>query len=499
MTLKHTFSNKPNPKYNEQQIKLKTITAQKLKDASSHINRADAVNNAMLLDAQEVLTNNLRATRIDLKKLLAQPKILQEIHITSDKKWKMYHEYIGEVCGRTRYKPVEEFSVDIKLPYSKMAKKILPNGQVEYDEDDQPVMVEVNTKEAIRSAEKEALADLRDYRQKSREVPFIEKTYDIPGLPIKPKYKVYAGNGNGGPKTEYVYKDLWRGTSLSVVKPEQTDNYFIHMEGGTFLKLQEASKTRKVFEPKKPLTDTNHVGVEIEFISKMDKFAVATALCAQNVQDFVCLKDDGSLRPEDDYEHCHELTVCAPEQLIVEVLRRILLALNKDDMSKVNNKCGLHVHLDMRNRDKHLAFYNLSKAQHILYAMNPRSRTDGTKSDGRKDTLYSKKISTADFEEARREVGSERYCGINLQALAKYNTIEIRIHSGSTNFEKISNWVTILMNIVNMKERVEAAANKAETFCTYYGLKPEMVEYINKRIALFRDKSGQHITLDEAC
>src|SRR5574343_176500 len=171
----------------------------------------------------------------------------------------------------------------------------------------------------------------------------------------------------------------------------------------------------------------------------------------------------------------------APEQLVHEVIKRMLRAINKDCKSKVGARCGFHVHLDMRSRDKHHVFHNLSKAQHILYAMNPRSRLDGTNAKGKKDTNWSKKINHSDFDEAMAYLGGSsesRYHGINLLALNKHQTIEVRIHSGTTNEEKVSNWVRILTTIANMSTRVETEAHKAETFCEYYGLDESMCTYI---------------------
>ena len=508
MTLKHSFNTKPNPKYNAGKIKKAMEVQAKLNRML--ISKAEGQQHAYINNVKEALDENLRAARNELKKQLMQPKVLQEVKITSQKKWIMYPEDTSDETGRTSYGKPKEFSVDVTVPYSRFIVKKDEDGDTVFDENDEPVMIETNMREAIRDAQATALKELKDYRKASREVAFIEKEFNIPGLPTKPKYKVYIGAGNGGPEVTYTYSDKWRGTKATITKPEQKDNYFIHMEGGTFLKLQEAAKTRKVFESKKPMTNEHHVGIEIEFVSKYDKFQLATELCKENVQDFVCLKDDGSIRfvdkngkitdrATDEFKYKHELTVCAPEVLIHEVIRRILKAVNKDGGSKVGGRCGLHVHLDMRNRDKKLAFYNLSKAQRILYAMNPRSRIDGSSMDNSSpgSERYSKKIDTADFDSALANYGGDRYHGINLNALSKYNTIEIRIHTGSTNEEKISQWVRILTSIVNLTEKVSAEAHKPETFCEYYNLDAMTLEYIKTRVAKFRDKEGNHINVYE--
>ena len=194
------------------------------------------------------------------------------------------------------------------------------------------------------------------------------------------------------------------------------------------------------------------------------------------------------------------------------VLERVMKAINTDKGSKVNWRCGLHVHLDMRNRNKELAFHNFVKAQRIMFAMNPRSRLDGTRADGRKDEVYSRRFDTTDWEEAIKEsiaygekmarekhngVDYSRYFGVNPRAFERHKTIEIRIHSGSTNFEKINNWVNILVAIVNKTNKVNTEYAKPETFCENFGLNETMLNYIKERINKFKDKDGKHITVEE--
>lgn len=460
MSLKYKLITKQNEAFDKETL----LYYQKLNNKLREINKItpkEERESAELADVYTRVKNYVNVSRKKVQNILDQPEFLKEIHITSERSWPMYPEYIGEECGRTRYHPKKDYRVDVLVPYNRKDIKI---------------------KEVVKQAEESAMAELKAYRKARQEVAFIEKEYVSKSLaalnlPIKPKYKVYAGGGFG----------------------EGTNNYFIHLKGGTFLELNKVSKMRKIFEYKKPLTDAPHVGVEIEFVSKYDKYRLAQLLMDQSVQDFVYLTDDGSLRADGEYKYTHELAILAPEAMIHMVLERVLKAINFEDGSKVMNRCGLHVHLDMRSRDKGRCFYNLTKAQRILFAMNPRSRTDGVQADGRKDTAYSKRIDLNDLDQALRtqSQNGDRYYGINTLALPKHNTIEIRIHSGSTNFKKISNWVKILTSIVNTSERVDVEAAKPETFCNYYGLDVEMLEYIKERIAKFKDKSGKHITIDE--
>ena len=334
-------------------------------------------------------------------------------------------------------------------------------------------------KEQIKEARENAIGVIRAKRAKRKQVPFITKEFAVKNMPFRATYDVYAGGGCGG-------------------ENGPSTKYFIHMKKGEILRLNDAAKLRKIFEPKVPKTKLPHVGIEIEFICKSDKFELASLLAKNGVADYVELKNDGSLRAEEKegYKHCHELCVLAPEVAIHEVLKQVIKSLEEAG-SKVNGRCGLHVHLDMRHRDKDKVFNNLILSQNILYAMNPRSRLDGTKSDGKRDEAYSKRITHADFNTAMANLGGGKYWGINPLTYDRLRTLEVRLHSGSTNFTKISNWIKILTNIANDTTKYKKDVETPEEFCDRLHLNDEMLAYIKERISKFKDKTGKHVTVDE--
>jgi hypothetical protein len=484
MTLKYKVKTVTNYNFNQNKINQKLLTINKIKGCGDllKIQEDSETEDTDLLVAAQKLQQCLRNARKKLNVQLAISKNKKVIHITADREWKLFNQFIDDSSGLTKYNGVKSYQVDVEL---------------EYDRNKQQ-----GIKDLVVEKQNEALAELREHRKQLKDIQYQERTFSVDGLPVSPKYKVYVGGGKGGQGRDAIYKDVLRGTEYKYYIPEISDNHFIHMEGGTFLELQQAKNLRKIFERKVPLTDAKHVGVEIEFVSKLDKYDLAKELQAENVQDFVCLVDDGSIRKVPGFEYAHELTIIAPEAMIHLVLQRALKAINKNGSSRVGGRCGLHVHLDMRHRDRSVVYHNLFKAQRILYAMNPRSRLDGIDSNGIKDTVYSKKVEWEDFDTAWAALNggtsNSRYNGINLLALNKHQTIEIRIHSGSTNFEKISNWVKILTTIANMNVKVDTEAHKAETFCQYYGLDNELLEYIKQRITKFKDQNGKHITVEEA-
>lgn len=483
MALKYKLTSVPNKKYDKEHMNYLRKVISALKGVNT-VKPPEESCKGLLGDVAEI-TETTTSFRQVLKELESVPPELQQLHVTSDRSWSMYPEVVDDETGCTKYEKKTEFKVDIKLDYNRH--------------------IGVRIKDTVKEIQDSAMQELKDYRKQSKAIAYIEKDYTserLKGLPIRPKYKVYAGSGFGGPGGEVRYKDTWRGTDIKTVIPEGNSNYNIHMEGGTFLELNKLTKVRRVFEAKKPKTNANHVGIEIEFISKYDKDKLALFLMEENVQEYVHLLDDGSLRKEKDYPFMHEITILAPEQLIYVILESVLKAINRDNGSKVNARCGIHVHLDMRTRDKTMSFHNLQKAQRIMYSMNPRQRLDGTSADGSKGEIYSKRVEVSDINQMINNIAGgnnrhDRYYGINVLALEKHKTLEIRIHSGSLNYTKISNWVKILTSVVNTTTYVETEAAKAETFCQYYNLDNTMVGYINERMAKFKDKNGKHISVDE--
>lgn len=149
----------------------------------------------------------------------------------------------------------------------------------------------------------------------------------------------------------------------------------------------------------------------------------------------------------------------------------------KDLGCMVNKSCGLHVHLDMREYDRMPSAVSkrLETALPILKDMMPASRNN--------DNQY-----------CRYDVGSKnssRYARINDQdAFEKYKTIEIRMHSGSINFVKISNWIKLLRSIAYSNKRglsmVDELTGKPFVTIQNYATKLEwpidLTQYVINRI-----------------
>lgn len=134
----------------------------------------------------------------------------------------------------------------------------------------------------------------------------------------------------------------------------------------------------------------------------------------------------------------------------------------------VNNKCGLHVHLDARNMSDSyakLVSKRLGRALPVLkWIVHP----------SRQNNHYCKMM-VGPFNKNR----NDRRYAINPQAYFKHGTLEVRLHGGSTNAGKIKNWIELL--------RFIAATPIPKTLATFQDLidlgTPEhLIEYADKRI-----------------
>lgn len=250
----------------------------------------------------------------------------------------------------------------------------------------------------------------------------------------------------------------------------------------------------------KPFSDANHIGVEIEFISKISKRMLAEIIMNKHpeISEFIVLKEDGSIECENDAQcsscegngtimlecdDCNgqgkfkdddgemhvcdscggdgyhtvdcsdcdgsgyieggetdcEAVICAPENKIKGVLKKLLTIINEDAEGYVNKSCGLHVHLDMRNRNVSKSYRRLFHNKEFLFKMLPDSRLF--------ENRYCQPNEHSSFiSEKKRE---DRYLHFNPTAYDKYRTLEIRMHTGTINYNKITNWIDLLVSVVD--------------------------------------------------
>jgi hypothetical protein len=146
---------------------------------------------------------------------------------------------------------------------------------------------------------------------------------------------------------------------------------------------------------------------------------------------------------------------------VCEVLKRL--------NAKINKSCGLHVHIGCGDLSltqvKNLIFNYATLEQHIDAAM-PESRRSNSYCKSISPIIETKKAAINRASETNVLVSTvcpQRYYKVNLQSLTRQQTIEFRQHSGSIEFDKISNWVLFCSRLVGISEIKRV--NSFEEFC----------------------------------
>lgn len=154
----------------------------------------------------------------------------------------------------------------------------------------------------------------------------------------------------------------------------------------------------------------------------------------------------------------------------MEQLRKACEAL-KEAGAKVDRRCGLHVHHDINDYNaKQIAniFAIYIKLETTIDTLVPNSRRAnnntfcGSLFAGTTQQNILNKLKEVNSLEDIKNIWHTRYVKVNFQSYVKYGTIEFRQHSGSTEFDKIYNWILLTQQIVDMAATPIQKTYKAE-------------------------------------
>lgn len=125
---------------------------------------------------------------------------------------------------------------------------------------------------------------------------------------------------------------------------------------------------------------------------------------------------------------------------------------------KVNDSCGLHVHMDAAdftmNTWKNLAL-SYKNIENVIDAFMPNSRRDNYYCKSLSNISNRRILEAGTINELQAAFGNDRYHKVNLQAYSRHRTVEFRQHSGSTNFTKMSNWVLFLGRMITFAQQAK--------------------------------------------
>jgi len=226
-------------------------------------------------------------------------------------------------------------------------------------------------------------------------------------------------------------RDLKRYTQNVRVKP----NYWM------FRQLEDA------YRDKRPQTTDKYIGIEIEcLIPNNWKYEIELL----PYRKYLSIASDGSIN-EDEMESEEddngndirwtgkEFRILAKESELFEIIEQVTKILNRNN-AQINNSCGLHVHFDMREttlEERQEVYGKLYHSLSLLKTIVPHNRLKNQ---------YCR-INTENVP----AYDGERYKAINPAAYERHKTFEVRLFNGTTNAEKIINWVKLLQGIIKGK------------------------------------------------
>lgn len=129
--------------------------------------------------------------------------------------------------------------------------------------------------------------------------------------------------------------------------------------------------------------------------------------------------------------------------------------------AKVNDTCGLHVHMDAAEFDL-ATWKNL-----ILTYKRLEGVIDNFMPHSRRNNHYCKALTaiTENSIKHARNIGElraaffhNRYHKVNLEAYTRHRTVEFRQHGGSTNFTKMSAWIHFLAKMITFAKQGKVQA-----------------------------------------
>lgn len=229
------------------------------------------------------------------------------------------------------------------------------------------------------------------------------------------------------------------------------------------------------------------VGVEIEF----------TTPTLPKLREWGHLKYDGSIR-SDKSHHLREFASFAFNgDLLLNMIDKVSRELYRVK-AEVNKSCGLHVHLDMQQstdaqQQNICAWWQIFEP--VFFAICSPSR--------RQNQFANSTIAITD-----RTWRRERYYALNISALGRHGTYEIRLHQGSVNGEKIKSWILVLLSFFEIfgevpsstkrLTRVQNFSDRQKLLFFYHSLNLplKLRKYVIKRIREFEHEENAQPVLN---
>jgi len=330
---------------------------------------------------------------------------------------------------------------------------------------------------------KNAVEELRNYVRRLREVTKIapNKTYSVavarPGV-IATAYS-HTSALDALKRAKNVLHER-RNARARIMKDDRGRVGGAHVDGGWFWGQIREKKRKIVNNEKRPQDNSRYIGVEIECFMKCSREEFALHVVDAFLEKNISLISDSSINGFPSGFQPLEVRVFSKQEEIYDVIDRTCKTL-KITEANANKSCGLHVHIDCRNRDVNAVYSRLVGALPLFAAMVPKDRVEGR---------YCRLNSNRTFP----AYGDDRYQAINPEAYRKYKTLEVRLHSGTTNPAKINNWIRLIMAFVEGPDFKELP-DRLGKIAKKWNLSDDLRNYIARRIRKFHPENPPFVTI----
>lgn len=286
-------------------------------------------------------------------------------------------------------------------------------------------------------------------------------------------FKMVEDDALRGVRAKMKYKPekvVWQ-SMIVANRMGNDDTGYVFFDDSSILKAHVKKNMKMLLEGKTPAAPRRYVGIELEFCAPIKEEKLAVLLFQNGIHKFAQLKEDGSLRPKEK-ESSFELALLLEESTYKKNLKAVTKILHDIKAVAKDRRCGLHVHLDMRRRNKDLVYNNLVACQYaLLSVVNPE----------RYDNEFCRVVSNRKFPTEFTGERVERYKTINAAAYYKYRTLEVRMHEGSVSFDEISHWVDLLLKVTNYPKLLKNDILKLPLLKTRLKLKKKLYNYALER------------------
>ncbi len=330
----------------------------------------------------------------------------------------------------------------------------------------------------LEGEKKEELREFRKEKEKSEyEVKLIHKRSGV--------FKLFDVDNKNFFKDKVVFKAMVNELLEEVCKTRkerQIDkvehkNFFgAHYQkvGGVLTKAGQINTIGKTANYNDPLTkktpiskSKRYIGVELEFNDdgNHSERTIAAILKTHNLGRYVEVTRDRSCG--------WEVRVLVSEDNFIEPLQKIMKVLS-DAGFGADNRCGTHVHLDMRNRDVKQVYKNMVLTQSFLRRFIKKSR---------KNNEYCVKNVFDDFDKHNTQTkGDLRRHAVNSCSYKTHKTLEIRMHHGTLDSDVLIPWIKLLVKIANYKEVVTKKIASLKQAKQCYGFEVDLSSVLKNRI-----------------